>query len=157
MTSSNEQTSHFIVQVPHHEKGDVHIIERKTDMSDGGRFCDIERSKLGVRKWKKIKPTVANELRQRVARRDNNGLRFAVGENMIDYLAGQELCVLAWAAELADEERMNVVMRNWLALTPHDRRWLFRAIAKDPRCAHGQVLGWRAALQYALEYDSESE
>ena len=51
--------------------------------------------------------------------------RWHTGSNLVDRLLGKELCVLAWAAETANDEQLPVICSKWAALRPEERWWLF--------------------------------
>ena len=62
------------------------------------------------------------------ARLSTHGLRpsaWKAGENPVDRLLGKELCVIVWAVEQMELEKIPVAVRNWLALRPEERWWLF--------------------------------
>jgi len=68
----------------------------------------------------------------------------------VDRLLGKELCVLAWAVEQMDTEKIPVAVRNWLALRPEERWWLFGMTATSTGGIMDAGKGWRAALEHAL-------
>lgn len=73
-----------------------------------------------------------------------------VGENPVDRLLGKELCVLAWAVEGMNMENIPVAVRNWLALRPEERWWLFGMTAMTTGGINDGNRGWRLALRHAL-------
>lgn len=68
----------------------------------------------------------------------------------MDRLLGKELCVLAWACERLDPEKIGSAVRNWLALRPEERWWLFGMTAVTVDGIGDADKGWRVALRYAL-------
>ena len=68
----------------------------------------------------------------------------------MDRLLGKELCVLAWAAETAEEPLIPVICSKWLALRPEERWWLFSMTVAEAGLAEDFERGWRKALFYAL-------
>jgi len=72
------------------------------------------------------------------------------GENQVDRLLGRELCVLAWAVENMEFEKISVAVRNWLALHPEERWWLFGMTAVSTGGLGDGNKGWRLALRHAL-------
>lgn len=68
---------------------------------------------------------------------------------MIDRLLGKELCVLVWAIERLDQ-KIRIAVRNWLALRPEERWWLFGMTAIATGGIGDADKGWRIALRYAL-------
>jgi hypothetical protein len=81
-----------------------------------------------------------------------------VGANPVDRLLGKELCVLAWAIEGMDFDHIPIAVRNWLALRPEERWWLFgmTAIITTGGVNDGGK-GWRLALRHALGDVAQSE
>ena len=73
-----------------------------------------------------------------------------VGENPVDRLLGKELCVLAWAVEGMNMGNIPVAVRNWLALRPEERWWLFGMTAMTTGGISDGNRGWRLALRHAL-------
>jgi len=68
----------------------------------------------------------------------------------VDRLLGKELCVLAWAAETANEEQLPVICSKWAALRPEERWWLFAMTVAEAGLPEDTHRGWRRALFYAL-------
>jgi hypothetical protein len=79
------------------------------------------------------------------------------GRDGLNRLLGKELCVLAWAVERLEPEKIRIAVRNWLALRPEQRWWLFAmtAIATDALQDAGK--SWRLALRYALGDVAQNE
>ena len=76
--------------------------------------------------------------------------RWHTGTNLVDRLLGKELCVLAWAAETAGEEKILVICSKWAALRPEERRWLFSVTVAEAGLPEDTQRGWRRALFLAL-------
>ena len=79
-----------------------------------------------------------------------------VGDTPVDRLLGKELCVLAWAVEQLDPEK-SVAVRNWFALRPEERWWLFGMTAIATGGISDAEKGWRVALRYALGDMAQNE
>lgn len=75
----------------------------------------------------------------------------------MDRLLGKELCVLAWAIERLDPEKIRIAVRNWLALRPEERWWLFGMTAMTVGGIRDADNGWRVALRYALGDQAQNE
>ena len=67
------------------------------------------------------------------------------------------MCVLAWAVERLDPEKIGIAVRNWLALRPEERWWLFGMTAMTAGGVHDADKGWRVALRYALGDQAQNE
>lgn len=63
---------------------------------------------------------------------------------------GKELCILCWAVEEAPPDDIPNALRNWEALAPEERWWLFTMTVATTGQAMQKGLGWRKALRAAL-------
>jgi len=80
-----------------------------------------------------------------------------VGDTPIDRLLGKELCVLAWAIESLEPEKIGIAVRNWLALRPEERWWLFGMTSIATGGIGDAEKGWRVALRFALGDVAQNE
>lgn len=76
--------------------------------------------------------------------------RWHVGTNLVERLLGKELCVLAWAAETANDGQIPVICSKWAALRPEERWWLFSMTVAEAGLPEDTQRGWRRALFHAL-------
>ncbi len=63
---------------------------------------------------------------------------------------GKELCVLCWAVEEASPDDIPNALRNWEALAPEERWWLYTMTVATTGQALQKGLGWRKALRAAI-------
>lgn len=63
---------------------------------------------------------------------------------------GKELCVLCWSVEDASPDDIPNALRNWEALAPEERWWLYTMTVATTGQAMQKGLGWRKALRAAL-------
>lgn len=63
---------------------------------------------------------------------------------------GKELCVICWAVEDAPPDDIPNALRNWEALAPEERWWLYTMTVATTGQAMQRGLGWRKALRAAL-------
>ena len=63
---------------------------------------------------------------------------------------GKELCVLCWAVEEAPPDDIANALRNWEALAPEERWWLYTMTVATTGQALQKGVGWRKALRSAL-------
>jgi hypothetical protein len=63
---------------------------------------------------------------------------------------GKELCVLCWAVEEASIDDIPNAIRNWEALAPEERWWLYTMTVATTGQAMNKSVGWRKALRAAL-------
>jgi hypothetical protein len=76
---------------------------------------------------------------------------------MVDRLLGKELCVLAWAVESMAMENIPIAVRNWLAMRPEERWWLYGMAAMNTGGLGDGNKGWRLALRHALGDVAQSD
>jgi hypothetical protein len=63
---------------------------------------------------------------------------------------GKELCILCWAVEDAPIDDIPNALRNWEALAPEERWWLYTMTVATTGQAMQKGVGWRKALRAAL-------
>lgn len=63
---------------------------------------------------------------------------------------GKELCILCWAVEEASPEDIPNALRNWDALAPEERWWLYTMTVATTGQAMQKGIGWRKALRAAI-------
>lgn len=148
---------HFKVAIPKASTGKVQISEHLGLQSASNDNAVIDRVLLDRPRWTAIRAEVQRAFNARLAAHGIKPGAWKVGDNPVDRLLGKELCVLAWAVEQMDADKIPVAVRNWLALRPEERWWLFGMTAMST----GRVLdagkGWRAALKHALGDVAQSE
>jgi hypothetical protein len=141
---------HFKVIIPKANSGKVQISEYLGLQGKNDELSLIGRVFLERPCWTAIRSEVQRAFN---ARLKSYGLRtssWQVGENVVDRLLGKELCVLAWAIEGMDIDNIPVAIRNWLALQPEERWWLFGMTAMSTGGIDDHDVGWRIALRHAL-------
>ena len=63
---------------------------------------------------------------------------------------GKELCILCWAVEDASPDDIPNALRNWEALAPEERWWLYTMTVATTGQAMQKGIGWRKALRAAI-------
>lgn len=150
---------HFIVQIPRATRGkgsEVLILEDLGMHREGDAPVILERALIPRAYWSEISGPVKRAFNERLKAHDLRTGTWKTGRNPVDRLLGKELCVLAWALEGLDEERVGRALRNWLSLRPEERWWLFGMVAATTQGVLDQESGWRIALRYALGYSEDS-
>ncbi len=148
---------HFKVFIPRGNTGRVQISEYLGLQATADEHAVIDRVLLDRPRWTTIRSEVQRAFN---ARLNGHGLKpstWKVGNNLVDRLLGKELCVLAWAVEHMELEKAPVAVRNWLALRPEERWWLFGMTAMSAGCVNDGEKGWRLALRHALGDVAQSE
>jgi len=148
---------HFKVIIPRSSTGKVLISEYLGLQSASAEGAVIDRVLLDRPRWTAIRAEVQRAFNARLTAHGLKPSAWKVGENLVDRLLGKELCVLAWAVEQMDADRIPVAVRNWLALRPEERWWLFGMTAMTTGGVMDGGKGWRAALQHALGDVVQSE
>lgn len=141
---------HFLVEVPKNSFGAVRIIESLGLQAQDQQAGIIERVVLERPRWTAIRSEVQRAFNVRLKENNLRVSAWKVGDNPVDRLLGKELCVLAWAVEGMTPENIPVAVRNWLALRPEERWWLFGMTAMSTGGVHDGNKGWRLALRHAL-------
>jgi hypothetical protein len=108
-------------------------------------------------RWSGIRAEVQRAFNAQLKQHNLASSTWKVGDNPVDRLLGKELCVLAWAIEQLDPEKIPLAVRNWLALRPEERWWLFGMTALASGGLQDGESGWRVALRYALGDVAQNE
>ncbi len=141
---------HFVVAIPRGNTAPILIREHLGMGSESAREQVIDRVLLERSRWTAIRAEVQRAFNARLAEHNLAGGTWKVGETPVDRLLGKELCILAWAVERLDPEKIRVAVRNWLALRPEERWWLFGMTAVATGGVQDAEKGWRVALRFAL-------
>jgi hypothetical protein len=141
---------HFKVIIPKGNCGKVQISEYLGLQAQSEEFSVIDRVLLERSRWTLIRAEVQRAFNARLKSYNLNTCSWQAGENIVDRLLGKELCVLAWAVEGMDIDNIPLAVRNWLALRPEERWWLFGMTAKSTGGVDDGDVGWRIALRHAL-------
>ena len=148
---------HFVVQIPRGNAAPVLICEHLGMGSETARELVIDRVLLERPRWTEIRSEVQRAFNARLKEHSLATATWKVGDTPVDRLLGKELCVLAWAIERLNPERIRVAVRNWLALRPEERWWLFGMTAIAAGSIGDGDKGWRVALRYALGDTAQNE
>ena len=117
---------------------------------EGGIPREEERVILQRPVWSAIADIARREFNDRLKAASVLTGRWHTGTNLVDRLLGKELCVLAWAAETANEDKISVICSKWAALRPEERWWLFAMTVAEAGMSEDTQRGWRRALFLAL-------
>ncbi len=117
---------------------------------EGGIPRGEERVVLRRPVWSAIADIARREFNDRLKAVNVLTGRWHTGTNLVDRLLGKELCVLAWAAETANDEQLPIICSKWAALRPEERWWLFAMTVAEAGLPEDAQRGWRRALFLAL-------
>lgn len=148
---------HFIVEIPRNNRGAVLITENLGLQANDAEHSLIDRVLLERARWTAIRSEVQRAFNVRLKERHLKTGAWKVGVNPVDRLLGKELCVLAWAIEGMEMDKIPVAVRNWLALRPEERWWLFGMTAITTGALKDGDKGWRLALRHALGDVAQNE
>jgi hypothetical protein len=141
----------FRVEIPASATEPVRIVEDYGYRGlEGGIPRDEERIILPRFIWSGIADTARREFNSRLKATKIPVGRWHTGTNLVDRLLGKELCVLAWAAETANADRLPIICSKWAALRPEERWWLFAMTVAEAGLPEDTERGWRRALFHAL-------
>ena len=141
----------FRVEIPPSRSVPVVIVEDYGYRGqEGGIPRDEERVVLARSVWSAISDIARREFNDRLKAAKVLTGRWHTGTNLVDRLLGKELCVLAWAAETANEGEIPVICSKWAALRPEERWWLFTMTVAESGLPEDTQRGWRRALFHAL-------
>lgn len=141
----------FRVEIPAARTGSVVIVEDFGYRGlEGGIPRDEERVIVKRSVWSAIADIARREFNNRLKAAKLQTGRWHTGTNLVDRLLGRELCVLAWAAETANDEQFPVICNKWAALRPEERWWLFAMTVAEAGLPEDTQRGWRRALFHAL-------
>jgi len=141
----------FRVEIPAARSGSVVIVEDFGYRGlEGGIPRDEERVILKRSVWSAIADIARREFNNRLKAAKLLTGRWHSGTNLVDRLLGRELCVLAWAAETANDEQLPITCSKWAALRPEERWWLFAMTVAEAGLPEDTQRGWRRALFLAL-------
>ncbi len=141
---------HFKVTIPRSNTALVQISEYLGLQATSDEHSVIDRVLLDRPRWTAIRSEVQRAFNARLNAHGLKPSAWKVGDNLVDRLLGKELCVLAWAVERMELEKIPVAVRNWLALRPEERWWLFGMTAMSTGGLNDSGKGWRLALRHAL-------
>lgn len=148
---------HFKVIIPKASTGKVQISEYLGLQAQSDEFAVIDRVIIERPRWTAIRSEVQRTFNARLKSHGVKTATWNIGENVVDRLLGKELCVLAWAVEGMEREHIPVAVRNWLALRPEERWWLFGMTAMSTGGVKDNGKGWRIALRHALGDVAQSD
>jgi len=141
----------FRVEIPAVRTEAVRIVEDYGYRGlEGGLAKDEERAILTRPAWSGIADIARREFNDRLKAAKVTTGRWHTGTNLVDRLLGKELCVLAWAAETANDDQLPVICSKWAALRPEERWWLFSMTVAEAGLPEDTQRGWRRALFLAL-------
>lgn len=141
----------FRVEIPASRSEPVVIVEDYGYRGqEGGIPREEERVVLSRPVWSAIAEVARREFNDRLKTAKVLTGRWHTGTNLVDRLLGKELCVLAWAAETANDDQLPVVSSKWTALRPEERWWLFSMTVAEAGLPGDAERGWRRALFHAL-------
>ena len=140
----------FEVIVPPGNAGEISIVEHFGVAAGVFGRPAAARCVLSRKAWVAIRDDVKRHFNERLKDKGLSAGAWKSGVTKVERLLGQELLVLAWGVEAAEVKLTPVGVRNWLALRPEERWWLYAVTASSTGEAKHREVGWRKALRFAL-------
>lgn len=100
-------------------------------------------ARIPLYQWNEVARDVEKVFNQRLAEAKLPKGHFGAGVNALSRLFGKELLILLWTLELISKASAQTALRNWKALMPEERWWLYARTAAAPK-------SWKKALRAAL-------
>ena len=142
---------HFTVAIPAARQDAVVITENFGLRGGSDGLPDaVERCRLPRAAWSAIADEAKRILNERLKEKGLATSRWSSGTNRVERLLGREICVLAWGVEAAGRDVIPNAVRNWVALKPEERWWLFSMGANLTGTSEDADIGWRKAIRVAL-------
>lgn len=138
------------VHVPAGNSGEISIVEHYGVAAGVFGRPAAERCMLSRKRWIAIRDDLKRHFNERLKEKQMTAGAWKTGINKVERLLGQELLVLCWGVEAAELEVIPTAVRNWLALRPEERWWLYAVTAAATGEAKHREVGWRKALRFAL-------
>ena len=146
----------FIVEISSSNRELITIIEDygisgpKYDSDENEHVDRVVRCRIDSRRWRQVATPLRNAFNERLKSRKFKPGRWEVGENRVHRLLGREMCVLLWAIERCNEEKIPAAINAWIGLRPEERWWLYAMAAQNSGKAGDYDRGWRKAIQFGL-------
>lgn len=151
----------FLVDISRAGKGAPVLIAelRGQDLARWESVTDIEPNDPTLRvaitreRWLELAPAFWEEANRRLRANGLPAHKFVKTSTKplpIHASLGKELCILCWAVEDAPLDDIPNAIRNWEALAPEERWWLFTMTVATTGQAAQRGFGWRKALRAAL-------
>ena len=160
-----EEARHgFVIEVPKGRASDdlIAITERReSGLADFASATPAVAAPLAPglrvlidrRRWEDLAPIFWEEANRRLRANGLPACKYAKNPSAsvpVHPSLGKELCILCWAVEEAPPDDIPNALRNWDALAPEERWWLFTMTVATTGQAMQKGIGWRKALRAAL-------
>ncbi|WP_400768729.1 anti-phage-associated DUF3780 domain-containing protein [Methylosinus sporium] len=149
---------HFTVEIPAARTEPVVVTEHFGLQGGSNGLPDsVVRCRVPRAAWTAIAEEAKRVLNERLKEKKLSTSRWSSGANKVERLLGRELCVLAWGVEAAGKDLIPNALRNWVALRPDERWWLFSMAATMTGGEEDRDIGWRKAIKIALTENPTGE
>jgi hypothetical protein len=160
-----EEARHgFVIEVPKGKARDdlIAITERReSGLADFAAATPAAAAPLAPglrvlidrRRWEDLAPVFWEEANRRLRANGLPACKYTKNPSAsipVHPSLGKELCILCWAVEDAPPDDIPNALRNWEALAPEERWWLFTMTVATTGQAMQKGIGWRKALRAAL-------
>lgn len=160
-----EEARHgFVIEVPKGKARDdlIAITERReSGLADFAAASPAAATPLSPdlrvlidrRRWEDLAPVFWEEANRRLRANGLPACKYTKNPSAsipVHPSLGKELCILCWAVEEAPPDDIPNALRNWEALAPEERWWLFTMTVATTGQAMQKGVGWRKALRAAI-------
>jgi hypothetical protein len=160
-----EEARHgFLIEIPRGSNGADKICiteHRGNDLDDlGARSVGAPspndpslRVVIDRNRWQALAPAFWDEANRRLRANGLPAAKFQRNPGKpvpVHASLGKELCILCWAVEDASTDDIPNALRNWEALAPEERWWLYTMAVATTGQAMQKGVGWRKALRAAI-------
>lgn len=140
----------FEVRIPRGKTGEVRIVEHYGVAAGAFGRPEIERCVMPRAAWAAIADDLKRAFNERLKEKHLAVGVWKAGATRVERLLGQEMLVLAWGVEAVSAALIPTAVRNWLAMRPEERWWLYAITAASTGEPKHSEIGWRKALRFAL-------
>ena len=141
-----------LISITEHRGSDLdHLGARSVDPPSPGD--PALRVLIDRNRWLALAPTFWEEANRRLRANGLPAAKFQKNPGKpvpVHASLGKELCILCWAVEEASPDDIPNALRNWEALAPEERWWLYTMAVATTGQAMQKGIGWRKALRAAI-------
>jgi len=142
-----------LISITEHRGNDLNLLGERDAIAPPNPNDPSLRVVIDRGRWSALAPAFWEEANRRLRA---NGLpvsRFPKNPSKpipVHPSLGKELCILCWAVEEASPDDIPNALRNWEALAPEERWWLYTMTVATTGQAMQRGIGWRKALRAAI-------
>ena len=140
------------ISITEHRGHDLNVLGERTKETTSPNDPSL-RVVIDRNRWLALAPAFWEEANRRLRANGLPAAKFQKNPSLpvpVHPSLGKELCVLCWAVEDASPDDIPNALRNWEALAPEERWWLYTMTVATTGQAMQKGHGWRKALRAAI-------